>query len=54
MSEEVLQPANLLCPANIAVSGHLTAIERLAPAATEGGCDEGHSVGALPEPFTRR
>ncbi|MGB7323524.1 MAG: ACP S-malonyltransferase [Rubripirellula sp.] len=34
---EVLQPANLLCPGNIAVSGHLTAIERLIPAATEAG-----------------
>ncbi|TWU54519.1 Malonyl CoA-acyl carrier protein transacylase [Rubripirellula tenax] len=35
--DEVLQPANLLCPGNIAVSGHLTAIERLIPAATEAG-----------------
>ncbi len=26
---EILQPANLLCPGNIAVSGHLTAIDRL-------------------------
>ncbi|MGI9473041.1 MAG: ACP S-malonyltransferase [Rubripirellula sp.] len=34
---EVLQPANLLCPGNIAVSGHKTAIERLIPAATEAG-----------------
>ncbi len=34
---EVLQPANLLCPGNIAVSGHLSAIERLIPAATEAG-----------------
>ncbi|TWU55649.1 ACP S-malonyltransferase [Rubripirellula reticaptiva] len=34
---EVLQPANLLCPGNIAVSGHMTAIERLIPAATEAG-----------------
>ncbi len=34
---EVLQPANLLCPGNIAVSGHRTAIERLIPAATEAG-----------------
>jgi len=35
--DEVLRPANLLCPGNIAVSGHQTAIERLAPAATEAG-----------------
>jgi [acyl-carrier-protein] S-malonyltransferase len=35
--DEVLQPANLLCKGNIAVSGHLTAIERLIPAATEAG-----------------
>jgi [acyl-carrier-protein] S-malonyltransferase len=34
---EVLQPANLLCRGNIAVSGHLSAIERLIPAATEAG-----------------
>jgi [acyl-carrier-protein] S-malonyltransferase len=26
---EVLQPANLLCPGNIAISGHLSAIDRL-------------------------
>jgi [acyl-carrier-protein] S-malonyltransferase len=36
-SGEVLQPSNLLCPGNIAVSGHLRAIERLIPAATEAG-----------------
>ncbi|MDG2220097.1 MAG: ACP S-malonyltransferase [Rubripirellula sp.] len=35
--DEVLQPANLLCPGNIAVSGHLTALERLGPMATEAG-----------------
>ncbi len=35
--DEVLQPANLLCPGNIAVSGHIKAIERLIPAATEAG-----------------
>ncbi len=34
---EVLQPANLLCPGNIAVSGHSSAIERLAPAAEAAG-----------------
>lgn len=34
---EVLQPANLLCPGNIAVSGHRSAIERLIPAASEAG-----------------
>ena len=34
---EVLQPANLLCPGNIAVSGHTAAIERLIPAATGAG-----------------
>jgi|SRR6056297_820591 len=34
---EVLQPANLLCPGNIAVSGHLSALQRLVPAATEMG-----------------
>ncbi len=35
--DEVLQPANLLCPGNIAVSGHVSAIERLEPAATAAG-----------------
>lgn len=35
--DEVLQPANLLCPGNIAVSGHTSAIERLIPAATQAG-----------------
>ena len=35
--DEVLQPANLLCPGNIAVSGHSSAIERLIPAATQAG-----------------
>jgi [acyl-carrier-protein] S-malonyltransferase len=35
--DEVLQPANLLCPGNIAVSGHKTAIDRLEPVATEAG-----------------
>lgn len=35
--EEVLQPANLLCRGNIAVSGHLSAIDRLEPAALEAG-----------------
>lgn len=34
---EVLRPANLLCPGNIAVSGHLSALERLQPAALEAG-----------------
>lgn len=34
---EVLQPANLLCPGNIAVSGHLSALERLIPAAEQAG-----------------
>jgi [acyl-carrier-protein] S-malonyltransferase len=35
--DEVLQPANLLCPGNIAVSGHLAALERLGPVALEAG-----------------
>lgn len=34
---EVLQVANLLCPGNIVVSGHLAAIERLGPAAEAAG-----------------
>lgn len=34
---EVLQVANLLCPGNIAVSGHLTALQRLEPAALAAG-----------------
>lgn len=34
---EVLQPANFLCPGNIAVSGHNAACERIADAATEAG-----------------
>ncbi len=33
--DEVLRPANLLCPGNIAVSGHTTALDRLEPAALE-------------------
>ncbi len=36
-SHEVLQPANLLCPGNIAVSGHLSALERMIPAAESAG-----------------
>lgn len=35
--DEVLVPANLLCPGNIAVSGHQTALERLGPVASEAG-----------------
>ncbi len=34
---DVLRPANLLCPGNIVVSGHQTAIDRLIPAASEAG-----------------
>ncbi|MEM9366596.1 MAG: ACP S-malonyltransferase [Planctomycetota bacterium] len=34
---EVLQPANLLCPGNIAVSGHSAALAKLEPAATAAG-----------------
>lgn len=34
---EVLQPANLLCPGNIAVSGHRSALERLEAAAVRAG-----------------
>ena len=34
---EVLQPANLLCPGNIAVSGHNSAIDRMQPAALDAG-----------------
>lgn len=34
---EVLQPANFLCPGNIAVSGHNAACERVADAAAEAG-----------------
>jgi [acyl-carrier-protein] S-malonyltransferase len=34
---EVLQPANFLCPGNIAVSGHNAACERIAEAAVEAG-----------------
>jgi [acyl-carrier-protein] S-malonyltransferase len=36
-ADEVLQPANLLCPGNIAVSGHQSAIDRLEPIATAAG-----------------
>lgn len=36
-ADEVLQPANLLCPGNIAVSGHLRAIDRFEPAALDAG-----------------
>ncbi|TWT83554.1 Malonyl CoA-acyl carrier protein transacylase [Planctomycetes bacterium CA13] len=34
---EVLRPANLLCPGNIAISGHLSAIDRVEPIAAEAG-----------------
>lgn len=34
---DVLRPANLLCPGNIAVSGHSAAIDRLEPLAVEAG-----------------
>ena len=34
---EVLRPANLLCPGNIAVSGHISALDRLEPAALDAG-----------------
>src|SRR6056297_4356739 len=37
VDDEVLKPANLLCPGNIAVSGHLSAIERLEPIARDAG-----------------
>ncbi|MCO8120779.1 ACP S-malonyltransferase [Stieleria sp. TO1_6] len=36
-ADEVLRCANLLCPGNIAVSGHRSALQRLAPAATAAG-----------------
>ena len=36
-ADEVLVPANLLCPGNIAVSGHKSALTRLEPAALEAG-----------------
>lgn len=35
--EEILAPANLLCPGNIAVSGHKSALARLEPLAIERG-----------------
>lgn len=35
--DDVLRPANLLCPGNIAVSGHIAALDRLEPAALEAG-----------------
>ena len=35
--DEVLQIANLLCPGNIAVSGHKSALSRLEPAAMKAG-----------------
>jgi [acyl-carrier-protein] S-malonyltransferase len=34
---EILQPANFLCPGNIAVSGHNAACERIADAAVQAG-----------------
>ena len=36
-ADQVLQPANLLCPGNIAVSGHLAAIDRLETEAVAAG-----------------
>lgn len=35
--DEVLMPANLLCPGNVAVSGHRSALGRLEPVALERG-----------------
>ncbi len=35
--DEILQPANLLCPGNIAVSGHQSALARLEPLAMAAG-----------------
>lgn len=35
--DEILQPANLLCPGNIAVSGHSSALARLEPIALAAG-----------------
>lgn len=35
--DEILQPANLLCPGNIAVSGHRSALARLEPLALAAG-----------------
>jgi len=35
--DEILQPANLLCPGNIAVSGHLSALGRIEPFAMAAG-----------------
>jgi [acyl-carrier-protein] S-malonyltransferase len=35
--DQVLRPANLLCPGNVVVSGHQSAIDRLVPAASEAG-----------------
>lgn len=35
--DEILKPANLLCPGNIAVSGHSSALERLPEAAAAAG-----------------
>ncbi|WP_146411363.1 ACP S-malonyltransferase [Crateriforma conspicua] len=35
--DEILRPANLLCPGNIATSGHLSALARLEPLASEAG-----------------
>ncbi len=35
--DEILQPANLLCPGNIAVSGHKSALARLEPVAMAAG-----------------
>lgn len=35
--DDVLRAANLLCPGNIVVSGHKTALDRLIPAASEAG-----------------
>ena len=37
---EVLQPANILCSGNIAVSGHITAIQRLCAAAPAAGASK--------------
>ncbi|MBB3208454.1 [acyl-carrier-protein] S-malonyltransferase [Rhodopirellula rubra] len=35
--DEILRPANLLCPGNIAVSGHQSALDRLEPIAMAAG-----------------
>ena len=51
---DILKIANLLCPANIVISGSLAACERAAEMAQSFGRHEGHAVGGRRRSSIRR